>query len=79
MTSARAYSVVTGKNWDVLTLSHTKPGPWMSGTSPDDWRRRHAGKPVSLLITCRRDGYEPWNVPYDVVAEPHTPISIRMI
>ena len=51
----------------------------VNGTSPDDWRRRYAGKPVSLLITCRRDGYEPWIVPYDVVAEPHTPISIHMI
>jgi hypothetical protein len=79
MTSARAYSVMNGKNWDVLTLSHTNPGPWMNGTSPDDWRRRYAGKPVSLLITCRRDGYEPWTVPYDVVAEPHTPIRIHMI
>jgi hypothetical protein len=64
----RAYSLADGKNWDVLSMRHTQPGRWMTGTSPEDWRRQHRGKPVRVLLTCRRAGYEPWTVLHEVQA-----------
>lgn len=38
----------------------------MTGTSQEDWRRQTAGQPIRLLITCRREGYELWLIPYEV-------------
>jgi hypothetical protein len=71
VTRPRPYSVVTGKNWGVLSLTRTQPGRWMESTSQEDWRKRQAGKPVRLLLTCRRDGYWPWLIQRDVeVTEP---------
>jgi hypothetical protein len=65
-TRPRAYSRVSGKNWDVLSLTATRPGHWMTGTTQDIWRKQHQDHPVRLLITCRRDGYEPWFVSQEV-------------
>lgn len=78
-TRPRAYSLVTGKNWDLLSMNRTRPGPWMSSTSRDEWRKRYAGQPVRLLITCRRDGYEPWIVLCEVRAEPVPRARIRFL
>lgn len=69
-TRTRPYSHVTGKNWDLLSMHRTRPGSWMTGTSQDDWRRQTADQPVRLLITCRREGYEPWLVPDEIMVEP---------
>ena len=66
----RAYSLTTGKNWDLLPLTRTRPGRWMSPTSQDNWRKQYTDQPVRLLITCRRAGHEPWAVPYDAETEP---------
>ena len=38
----------------------------MTGTTQQQWRRQTEDQPIRLLITCRRDGYEPWTLPYDV-------------
>jgi hypothetical protein len=72
-TKARSYSIVTGKNWDLLALNRTRPGHWMSGTSPEKWRKQYADEPLRLLVTCHREGYAPWIIPYEVTSEPHGP------
>jgi hypothetical protein len=33
-TRPRAYSRVSGRNWDVLSLGGTRPGHWMTGNHP---------------------------------------------
>jgi hypothetical protein len=79
-TNGRPYSIVTGKNWDVLALNRTRPGHWMgSATTQESWRRRYADQPLRLLITCRRDGYEPWTLPYEVGTERRRPPKIRIL
>jgi hypothetical protein len=50
-------------------MTRTRPGTWMTGTSQEDWRRQTAGQPIRLLITCRREGYEPWLMPCEVTVE----------
>ena len=65
-TRVRPYSLVTGKNWDVLSLRRTRPGHWMSATTQEAWREQHEDRPIRLLFTCRRDGYEPWIVQRDI-------------
>jgi hypothetical protein len=62
----RAYSRVTGKNWDLLPLSRTRPGHWMSTYSQQQWQDDYEDHPVRLLITCRREGYEPWILLHEV-------------
>ena len=69
-TRARPYSHVTGRNWDLLSMTRTRPGSWMTGTSQEDWRKQTADQPIRLLVTCRRGGYEPWLVPYEITVEP---------
>jgi hypothetical protein len=61
-TKPRAYSLVGGKNWDLLSMRHTQPGRWMTGKSAEQWQKQYRDKPVRLLLTCRREGYEPWTV-----------------
>lgn len=78
-TVPRTYSRVSGKNWDLLSLIPTRPGYWMTGTSQDDWRKQYRDHPVRLLITCRREGYEPWLVQRDVHAEYPKVARIRTI
>lgn len=65
-TRPRSYSRTNGKNWDVLSLNPTRPGHWMTGTSQKNWQRQYRDHPIRLLITCRRQGYEPWLVQCDV-------------
>ncbi len=66
-TRPRPYSRVSGKNWDQLSLRRTRPGHWMTGTSPSRWEQQHDGDPVRILITCRLAGYDPWFLgPFDL-------------
>ncbi len=65
-TRPRSYSRVSGKNWDVLSLRATRPGKWMGSKTVEDWRRERKGTPLRLLLTCRREGYEPWTIQRDV-------------
>lgn len=72
----RPYSRVSGKNWDVLSMTVTRPGRWMS-TYQAEWLQRWVGEPVRLLLTCHRDGYEPWFIQRDVKVDPGHPSMIR--
>jgi hypothetical protein len=66
VSQTRAYSRVTGKNWDLLPLRRTRPGHWMSTYSQQQWQGGYEDHPVRLLITCRRGGYEPWTLLQEV-------------
>ena len=66
------YSRVSGKNWNRLSLHRTSPGFWMTGTDEAMWRQEHAG-PLRLLLTCRRDGYDPWALLHDIPVVPERP------
>jgi hypothetical protein len=78
-TRPRPYSLVTGKNWDVLGLTLTRPGRWMTATSQEDWRKQQAGKPVRLLLTCRLGEYEPWLIQCDVAVTEKPRTALRTI
>lgn len=78
-TRPRPYSLPSGKNWDVLTLSATRPGPWMTGTTPDKWRKDRRQQPIRLLITCRREGHKPWFVPLEVHPRYRKTAKIRVL
>jgi hypothetical protein len=78
-TRPRAYSLLNGKNWDVLTLAATRPGSWMTGTSKDKWRKECREQPIRLLVTCRRDGHEPWLVPLEARPEYRKRARVRML
>jgi hypothetical protein len=74
----RPYSRVSGKNWDLLGLTATRPGRWMN--MPQElWRKQYRDHHVRLLITCRREGYEPWFVQRDVEVEYEPVARVRFI
>ena len=64
----RSYSRASGKNWDLLPLTRTQPGYWMSTYSQQQWQEEYEDQPIRLLITCRRGGYEPWTLLREVMA-----------
>jgi hypothetical protein len=66
----RPYSRPSGKNWDRLPLTATRPGRWMAAHNKERWQDENRGKPVRLLITCRRDGYDPWLILQEVDVPP---------
>jgi len=66
MSQTRAYSRVTGKNWGLLPLSRTRSGHWMTAYTQQQWQEQYADHPVRLLITCRREGDEPWTLLQEV-------------
>lgn len=68
----RPYSRMSGQNWDLLSLQRTKPGHWMTATGDGDWRKEHRG-PVRLLLSCRRDGHEPWSLLHEIPVEAQFP------
>jgi hypothetical protein len=78
-TKPRAYSLVGGKNWDLLSMRHTQPGRWMTGKSAEQWQKQYRDKPVRLLLTCRREGYEPWTVLKQVKAVLENRASVRWV
>ena len=79
-TRPRAYSLLSGKNWDVLTLAATRPGSWMTGTSTKDkWRKDRREQSIRLLVTCRREGHKPWLVPLEVHPEYRKRARVRML
>ncbi len=71
-TRPRAYSIVNGKNWDLLGLTRTRPGHWMGTTTQQAWQDQHDDQPLRLLITCRL-GHATWTTPYDIDVEPAGP------
>lgn len=78
-TRPRPYSLLSGKNWGVLALAATRPGSWMTGTSPDKWRKERRQQPIRLLITCRREGHKPWFVPLEVQPGYRKTARVRVI
>ncbi|MGW4759398.1 hypothetical protein [Streptomyces chartreusis] len=50
-----------------LALEHTRSPLWWEGNDREArWRDNWLNKPVRLVLTCRKDGFEPWVVPYEV-------------
>jgi hypothetical protein len=72
-TRPRPYSLLNGKDWGVVALAATKPGSWMTGTGLDKWRKDRRQQPIRLLVTCRREGHNPWFVPLEVRPGFHKP------
>ncbi|WP_329616508.1 hypothetical protein OG244_28680 [Streptomyces brevispora] len=42
-------------------MQRTRPGHWMTGKTPGTWQGEYVGKPIRLVLTCRR-GNEEWVV-----------------
>jgi hypothetical protein len=78
-TRPRSYSLLSGKNWDVLSLVATRPGSWMTGTTQEKWRKDRRQQPIRLLITCRREGYKPWFVPTEVHPRYRKTAKVRVL
>lgn len=52
-----------------FALERTRPPHWWEGNNRDArWRDEWRGKPLRLVLTCSRQGFEPWVVPYEVEA-----------
>lgn len=49
-----------------VSLEQSIPPSW---TAPS-WRAQYEDKPVRLEITCRREGYAPWTLCYEIDAKP---------
>lgn len=55
--------------WIKRALEYSLPPSWTDRTY---WRDRYDGEPVRLWVRCRREGYQPWTLAYNVtVADPH--------
>lgn len=78
-TRPRPYSLLSGKNWGVLALAETRPGSWMTGTTQDWWRKERRQQPIRLLITCRREGHDPWIAALEVRPERPKTAKVHMI
>jgi hypothetical protein len=69
-TRGRSYSLLTGKNWDHLPLTRTRPRRWMTAMTPDQRQKQYEDLPIRLRISRRRDGFEPWVLLREVCPEP---------
>jgi hypothetical protein len=50
-----------------FSIEKTRPPRWQEGQDVNQrWRDQWLRSPVRLLISCRRQGLEPWIIPYDV-------------
>lgn len=50
-----------------FSVELTRPPRWIVGNDrAEQWRERWAGKPVRMVLTCRRDGFKDWVVPCEV-------------
>jgi hypothetical protein len=69
---ARAHLIREVASWHPLMLVPSEPPGWSASTPQDRpivakrWAEDYAGKPLRLLITCRREGHERWHVPLDI-------------
>ncbi|KAB1979454.1 hypothetical protein [Streptomyces triticiradicis] len=50
-----------------FSIERTRPPHWQQG---DDrgarWRDQWINRPMRLVLTCKREGFKPWIVPYEV-------------
>ena len=50
-----------------FSLERTRAPYWQQGNDRDvRWREQWLNRPVRLVLTCRRDGFKGWVVPYEV-------------
>lgn len=50
-----------------FSVERTRPPYWQEGNDREErWRDQWLGKPIKLVLTCRRDGFAPWVVPYEI-------------
>ena len=50
-----------------FALERTRSPLWWDGNDREErWRDKWLNKPLRLVLTCRREGYEPWTVPYEL-------------
>jgi hypothetical protein len=75
----RTLDRVNGKNWELLSLTHTRPGRWMTATSQEQWRKQWRSKPLRLLVTCGCEGYDPWFIQRDVEVQQGGGPRIRVL
>ncbi|MEU6048917.1 hypothetical protein ABZ829_00575 [Streptomyces xanthochromogenes] len=53
-------------------MQRTRPGHWMDGKTQGVWQGEYAGKPVRLVLTCRR-GDEEWVIHRQLENPPFQP------
>ncbi|WP_091191309.1 hypothetical protein [Micromonospora narathiwatensis] len=53
-----------------FAMDRQNPPPWNRSGTEASWRRDYEGKPVRLLLKCRREGFEAWSVPLEVFVTP---------
>ncbi|MFE9850366.1 hypothetical protein ACFYPN_16355 [Streptomyces sp. NPDC005576] len=57
-----------------FSVERTRPPYWQEGPDREErWTRQWEDKPVKLVIRCRKEGFEPWVVPYTVEVPPPVP------
>ena len=50
-----------------FALERTRPPLWQEGNDRQErWRNQWLNKPMRLILTCRREGFDPWVIPYEV-------------
>ncbi|MEV7035687.1 hypothetical protein AB0N99_36345 [Streptomyces sp. NPDC093272] len=50
-----------------FSVELTRPPSWIEGNDRmQRWQERWAGMPVRMVLTCRREGFKAWVVPYEV-------------
>jgi len=50
-----------------FALERTRSPLWWDGNDREErWRDKWLSMPMRLVLTCRREGFEPWTVPYEV-------------
>lgn len=60
------FSLEVGKGRP-FSVERTRPPLWQAGDDRDTrWRGEWLNKPMRLVLTCRREGFEAWTVPREV-------------
>ncbi|MFI6341303.1 hypothetical protein [Streptomyces sp. NPDC050535] len=50
-----------------FALERTRSPLWWDGNDREErWRDKWISLPMRLVLTCRREGFDPWTVPYEV-------------
>ncbi|WP_432124074.1 hypothetical protein [Streptomyces sp. C10-9-1] len=65
-TTVKPFSLEVGKGRP-FSIERTRPPRWQEGADRDRrWRDQWRNKPMRLVLTCRREGFKEWVVPYEV-------------
>jgi hypothetical protein len=60
------FALAVGKG-QPFSVERTGPPHWQQGDDRvERWRSQWLNKPMRLVITCRKEGFKPWVVPYRV-------------